>query len=142
MYINDVMNLGSNFAQRSAEICRFHLLTASNYFCISAPSLTMLDLEVVPERSLGNEQWEFILGVLRATQSIKTHWLFSLKLIMLTRFTFAQVIYTSFFSVSRNACCTVRSDSQTTVSCYKIRASDVQRGGKQIVPPKKLFVKM
>lgn len=22
----------------------------------------MLDLEVVPERSLGNEQWEFILG--------------------------------------------------------------------------------
>ena len=24
----------------------------------------MLDLEVVPERSLGNEQWEFILGEL------------------------------------------------------------------------------
>ena len=24
----------------------------------------MLDLEVVPERSLGNEQWEFILGLL------------------------------------------------------------------------------
>ena len=23
----------------------------------------MLDLEVVPERSLGNEQWEFILGM-------------------------------------------------------------------------------
>lgn len=22
----------------------------------------MLDLEVVPERSLGNEQWEFVLG--------------------------------------------------------------------------------
>lgn len=25
----------------------------------------MLDLEVVPERSLGNEQWEFILGELQ-----------------------------------------------------------------------------
>lgn len=25
-------------------------------------SLPMLDLEVVPERSLGNEQWEFALG--------------------------------------------------------------------------------
>ena len=25
----------------------------------------MLDLEVVPERSLGNEQWEFILGLLK-----------------------------------------------------------------------------
>ncbi|KAJ8303189.1 hypothetical protein KUTeg_019585, partial [Tegillarca granosa] len=25
--------------------------------------LTMLDLEVVPERSLGNEQWEFVLGM-------------------------------------------------------------------------------
>lgn len=24
----------------------------------------MLDLEVVPERSLGNEQWEFVLGKL------------------------------------------------------------------------------
>ncbi|ESO90826.1 hypothetical protein LOTGIDRAFT_122620 [Lottia gigantea] len=23
----------------------------------------MLDLEVVPERSLGNEQWEFVLGM-------------------------------------------------------------------------------
>ena len=23
---------------------------------------TMLDLEVLPERSLGNEQWEFVLG--------------------------------------------------------------------------------
>jgi len=23
---------------------------------------TMLDLEVQPERSLGNEQWEFVLG--------------------------------------------------------------------------------
>lgn len=57
----------------------------------------MLDLEVVPERSLGNEQWEFVLGVLHATQSIKTHSLFSLKLIILTQFTFAQVIYISFF---------------------------------------------
>jgi hypothetical protein len=26
--------------------------------------IKMLDLEVVPERSLGNEQWEFILGEL------------------------------------------------------------------------------
>ena len=25
-------------------------------------NIMMLDLEVVPERSLGNEQWEFILG--------------------------------------------------------------------------------
>ena len=24
----------------------------------------MLDLEVVPERSLGNEQWEFVLGTM------------------------------------------------------------------------------
>jgi hypothetical protein len=24
----------------------------------------MLDLEVVPERSLGNEEWEFVLGKL------------------------------------------------------------------------------
>jgi len=57
----------------------------------------MLDLEVVPERSLGNEQWEFILGVLHAMWSIKTHWLFSVKLIILSQFMFARVIYTSFF---------------------------------------------
>lgn len=32
--------------------------------CCSSHShyLPMLDLEVVPERSLGNEQWEFALG--------------------------------------------------------------------------------
>jgi len=28
----------------------------------------MLDLEVVPERSLGNEQWEFILGEISGCQ--------------------------------------------------------------------------
>ena len=61
-----------------------------------------------------------------ATWAIKSHWLFSLKLIILTQFMFARVITHLFFSVSRNACCTVRSDSQTTMSCYKIRASDVQ----------------
>lgn len=29
----------------------------------------MLDLEVVPERSLGNEQWEFVLGKYTDAQS-------------------------------------------------------------------------
>lgn len=31
----------------------------------------MLDLEVVPERSLGNEQWEFILGELHYSSPSK-----------------------------------------------------------------------
>lgn len=32
--------------------------------------------------------------------------------------------------ISRNACCTVRTDSQATVSCYQNCTSYVQRGGK------------
>lgn len=31
----------------------------------------MLDLEVVPERSLGNEQWEFILGELQHNLNVR-----------------------------------------------------------------------
>ena len=30
---------------------------------LTPPPYSMLDLEVVPERSLGNEQWEFCLGM-------------------------------------------------------------------------------
>lgn len=32
----------------------------------------MLDLEVVPERSLGNEQWEFILGNVNVCNAVCT----------------------------------------------------------------------
>lgn len=36
---------------------------AQNLLENPSPYLPMLDLEVVPERSLGNEQWEFALGM-------------------------------------------------------------------------------
>ena len=32
-------------------------------FIAAAIAGVMLDLEVIPERSLGNEQWQFILGM-------------------------------------------------------------------------------
>lgn len=38
------------------------LAQAQNLVENPSPYLPMLDLEVVPERSLGNEQWEFALG--------------------------------------------------------------------------------
>lgn len=37
-------------------------LAQSEYLVETISNPPMLDLEVVPERSLGNEQWEFALG--------------------------------------------------------------------------------
>ena len=96
----------------------------------------MLDLEVVPERSLGNEQWEFILGELQTQfvhaslffapiSDIYSHLHPSVKRIIL--------IYCLILSVSlvvyRNACCSMRADTQATMPCYQICAGYVQRGG-------------
>ena len=78
----------------------------------------MLDLEVVPERSLGNEQWEFILG-----ESAR-HGCPSPAVVQGIR---DKII---FGHLSRNAYCPVCAGSQTTMSCHKICSSDVQRGCK------------
>lgn len=40
----------------------FGELRFENSNCVNHSDLKMLDLEVVPERSLGCEHWEFILG--------------------------------------------------------------------------------
>lgn len=88
----------------------------------------MLDLEVVPERSLGNEQWEFILGKV-ATQFV--HCVFPL----ITKFIVPwpihlKFVYVFLLIILRNACCTMRTNTEAAMPCDQICASYVQRGGK------------
>ena len=107
----------------------------------------MLDLEVVPERSLGNEQWEFILGELQM-QSVHALALISFRahFVMFTQtsilalkepFSLFGLILSVSFLVYRNACSPVCADSQATMPCYQICTGDVQRGG-TLVSPKSL----
>lgn len=96
----------------------------------------MLDLEVVPERSLGNEQWEFILGEL---QSHFVHYFSrSSRMFILPRSVHLSLSITIcclsvflmyFLIILRDAYCTMRADSQATMSCNQNCASYVQRGG-------------
>lgn len=96
----------------------------------------MLDLEVVPERSLGNEQWEFILGEL---QSHFAHYFSrSSRMFILPRSVHLSLSITIcclsvflmyFLIILRDAYCTMRADSQATMSCNQNCASYVQRGG-------------
>lgn len=93
----------------------------------------MLDLEVVPERSLGNEQWEFILGELQRNLYIAyiLFWRSSRSYSSLEQcILIFSITICTLCSFLRNACCTVRADSQAAMSCYQNCTGYVQRGGK------------
>ena len=98
----------------------------------------MLDLEVVPERSLGNEQWEFILGKyfvhirLWELCFLLPKSLFSLSPAVQGMVKRKKGLSLFIFILDRNARCPVCTDSQTTMSCNQICSGYVQRGGKLI----------